>query len=97
MKDFPVHTKNAINAAHEIRNTVHEMGDIIYSLKTLGIPAGEKLEGIANFLSILASECSDHIMIEQDEYLKEQQAQTWGLVGMVLEDAVNKMTIAEGE
>ena len=86
-------TKNSLEAAHEIRRAVHQMDDIIYGLKSLGIPAGDHLLLIRNHISDLASECSDHIMKEAHEALMETQNQTWNLVGAVLEDAASKIKV----
>lgn len=93
MNNEITYTKDSLNATHEIKHTLNEMNEIIYSLKTLGIPAGEKLEDIQAHLYTLAEECSGHLMKEQHEHLQSTQDQTWNLVGMVFEDAVNKMKV----
>lgn len=91
MKNENLYTSDSLNAVHHIKNTTHELNDIIYAMKELGIPAGEKLEDIRNHLLLLSEECSTHLMSEQNEQLRITQNATWDLVGAVFTDAVDKM------
>lgn len=91
MKDENLYTENALNAAHQVRNTAHELDEIIYGMKALGIPAGDNLQDIRNHLITLSEECANHVMKEQHEQLLETQGQTWGLVGAVFADAASKL------
>ncbi|AUR91540.1 hypothetical protein NVP1161O_098 [Vibrio phage 1.161.O._10N.261.48.C5] len=91
MKNEMLYSKDSLDAAHQIRVAAQAIDNIIYAMKVLGIPAGEELEHIRDEISILANECSDHLMKEQHERLQNTQNQTWNLVGAVFDDAVSKI------
>lgn len=91
MDNNVMYSKDSLEATYMIKQTVREMNSVIGALQVLGIPAGERLQDIAETIYQLSDECSNHLMQEQHEQLQATQDQTWNLVGAVFTDAVNKM------